>query len=166
MRGSNRRGFTLMEMVFAMMVLAILLSVSFAGASYLWKGEEVESSARKMQAMMMRALRMSVANQRAYVVEFDATQIRLIQASDVLLAKESDDTVESVDQVSISPEVEIYVRRWEEDKWRAVEYEILNFPVSGICEPVRFRLVKNGDVLEFSLHPLTALPTKQILEVD
>lgn len=166
MKNSNRsRGFTLMELVFAMMVLAILVGVSFAGASYLWKGEKVETCARGMQSVMMRALRMSVANQQPYSVVLDASQLRLVRTGDVPALQDGDE-VEGVEKGLLPSGVEVYIRRWEERQWRRVEFETLDFPVSGICEPVSFRLVHGGDVLEFSLHPLTAFPIEETLVVE
>lgn len=164
----HKAAFTLLELVFAMLVFAVLIGIGFAGVSHLWKGEKVETSARKMQSVMMRALRLSVADQKAFSVVVDPTRIRLIHASDVLLVENGDDVEEvvSIDEASILPGIEVFVRRWEEEEWRPLEMEILNFPVSGICEPVSFRLVNEGDVLEFALHPLTAFPTDETLFVN
>ncbi len=165
---AGRRGFTLLELVFALIVLAILLGVGITGASHFWKGEKVEASARKMQSVMMRAMRLGVAEQKPYAIAIDATQVRLIRASDVLLVESGDEDgeVASIEQVSLPTGLEVFVRRWQEEDWRRVELEILDFPVSGICEPVAFRLVDGGDVLEFTLHPLTAFPVEETLVVE
>lgn len=176
-RSNDYRGFTLLEMVFAMLLLVVLTGISFAGVSYLWKGEKVENSARKMQSVMMHALRLSVANQEPYAVVLDARQLRLIPAKEVLLLADEDGVVDRegedadngggiIKQVTIPLGVEVFIHRWLEEDWKAVEQEILDFPVSGICEPVRFRLVSGGDVFEFSLHPLTAYPTDESLLVQ
>lgn len=167
-RDQHYRAFTLLEMAFAMMVLAILVGVSFAGANLFWKGERVETSARKMQSLMMRALRLSVANQEPYAVILEPARLRLIDAKDVLLVKngDEDEEVVSIEQAFLPSGVEVFVRRWQEEEWKPVELEALDFPVSGICEPVRFRLVNEGDVLEFSLHPLTAFPSDETLLVQ
>lgn len=167
-RLAGSRGFTLLEMVFAMLVLAILVGVGIAGTSYFWKGERVETSARKMQSVMMRAMRLGVAEQKRYAVVLDTTQVRLIHASDVLLVEDGDgdEEVVSIEQMLLPTGIEVFVRRWEEEDWRQVELEVLDFPVSGICEPVAFRLVDGGDVLEFVLHPLTAFPVDETLVVE
>lgn len=172
-RDQHCRAFTLLELVFALMILALLVGVGFAGMNHIWKGEEVESSARKMQTVMMRALRLSVANQRPYAVVLEPTRLRLIEAKDVMLAEnaDGDSEVPSIEQAVIAPGVEVFIMRWQQEKWKAVELEVLDFPVSGICEPVRFRLVNEvgssgADVLEFSLHPLTAFPVDETLLVQ
>lgn len=166
MKASRRcRAHTLLEVVFAIMLLALLLTVGFAGAGQLWKGEEIETSARKMQSVMMRALRMSVANQKEYAVILDPTQVRLIAVDGVLVAEDGGE-VRSIAKETFVPGLEMYIRRWEEGGWRQVEFETLKFPVSGICEPVAFRLVNKGNVLEFALHPLTAFPTDEALVVE
>ncbi len=165
----SRGGFTLLELVFAMLVFAILLGIGVAGTQYLWKGDEVESSARQMQSVMMRAMRMSVANQKPYVVVLDPERVRLMGESDVHELNDSDDdgsVVEHIEQKTITPGVKVFVRRWKEQDWRSLESEVLNFPVSGICEPVAFRLLYKSDMLEFTLHPLTAYPTDETLLVQ
>lgn len=184
-----RAGFTLLEIMFTISLIAILVTVSIVAYKPDSAAKKMRRSTIKMEAMAARGHTMAKLHQKPFWLRLERDRVVLEGAAleeptvGVGLAVEVDefeeeqpdvDATELVEYDSYTfPEgMEVYLRRWgaNEVAWFHQEKEsdpILywSFGPNGLCEPIsiKFEIDKSWAILE--MDPLTARVADETSEI-
>lgn len=172
-RCKSRRGFTLLEIVIALVVSALVM----AGAVGLLKissdEHALKKASRELEGLAKRARLSAVLKQTPYALVFREGEVAMMPWAEALHAPEPDDLEAEAENtakrwlLTFDNGMQVVTRRWNEVEWRAVrgkESQIWRFDPNGLCEPIGVRLTIHEHVMELAFHPLTAAVSASELE--
>lgn len=183
-------GFTLLEIMFTISLIAILVSVSIVAYKPDSPAKRMRTATIKIEAMAARGHTMAKLHQKPFWLRFERGQVVLEGAAldevdrsvglqvdgeedfgDDLLDEEPIQRVE-YDSFPFPEGMEVYLRRWGADEiaWfhqKAPDDPVLfwNFGPNGLCEPVaiKFEIEKSWAILE--MDPMTARVADETSEI-
>jgi len=173
-RCKSRRGFTLLEIVIALVVSALVM----AGAVGLLKissdEHALKKASRELEGLAKRARLSAVLKQTPYALVFREGEVAMMPWVEAVHAPGPEDEEEGTGEakrwlLTFDNGMQVVVRRWNEVEWltvRGQESQIWRFDPNGLCEPIGVRLTMNQHVMELSFHPLTAAVSASELETQ
>jgi len=169
-----RRGFTLIELVFVMMITAVV----FGTAMYMISTPKIEQEIREahgeIEDLVLQARAMSYSYQQPFVVELREGEVRLMPLALPENSMEEGEAggadqggaLQSIDSMSwpvvvlLDPKYELSVKRWNYDFFLEVSNNVVERWVhvpNGPCEPMAIQLTSTQEqaFLSREYHPLT-----------
>ena len=163
-RRGSMAGFTLIELMVGLGIVFILLGVG-THAGRFWAAEQaLHKPMDKLKEFAKRACHLAIAEQRDWEIVINARSIemrpkqaaseadqRFLDAADTKLERKP-----GGESVTFEPDIRLAIRRFGEEKWQNPRPDHWVFQHSGICEPIHFRVEREGRALEVTFDPLTA----------
>lgn len=171
-RCSGHVGFTLLEIVIALLIACMIMAGAAAVLVYSSDQFAVQKASRELEAMAKRARMTAVLRQKPYALVFREHQVEMmpwIEASrdqDEVAERPADDDAARW-LLTLDNGMRPVVRRWAETRWqdlRGDQVEVWRFDPNGLCEPIGVRLVINDTAMQMAFHPLTAAISESELQ--
>lgn len=184
-------GFTLLEMMFTLSLIAILVGVSVVSYKPDSPAKQMQQATVKIEALSARGHTMALLHQKPFWLRFERNRVVLegaeVEAVDTRSDEEqfaSDDPRESeeeeqeishaveYDEFIFSEGMEVFVRRWgaAEMAWFHQEKEedpviFWNYESSGLCEPISIRFEIGENWTQLEMDPLTGRVSEETSEI-
>ncbi len=144
----NRRGFTLIEIVLALMILSLILAISIPSLGNYFEEQRLRSSMHQFATMIQEARHLAMTTQLSHRIHFSEKKIELFKGSPS--KKEEPEPIRTESWFN-----NLQLReKTEETPARYVMPEDWIFSSQGLCAPLRFRFTLQKSWMEFSIHPL------------
>jgi prepilin-type N-terminal cleavage/methylation domain-containing protein len=164
--------FTLLEMVMVLTISALVLAGAVGLMAFSSEEQKLRDASSQLEVLAKRARAAAMLNQTPYAVEFREGVARLMLLAEVgrdenytvggnrIGGKKVEEEGEGVlADVKFAEDIEIYVRRWNSEKWLPMEKKSIHvwrFDPNGLCEPISLRYVMEKTWMENTYNPLTA----------
>lgn len=171
-RGTQAGGFTLLEIVFVLGMVAMLVTWLTLSVGTVETEQKLREASGSIESLAKRGRNIAVRQQRAYqlVISKDSISIApqyVIMDSDEHFTEpeEGDAEIprENFEDITASEntddEVTYEIKRWRSDEWQLIEDDkkiILTLDPVGLVEPISIRCSIGKSWLIRELHPLTA----------
>jgi prepilin-type N-terminal cleavage/methylation domain-containing protein len=142
------RGFTLLEVCFALFIVAVLFVVAVPPAAHLYEEEQLRKPVRELQGLAKTARRQAMITHQPYQVLLSGD--RLVMAP----AEKKEDSVEKT--YVLPTDVAITVKHINEKDYKRPADDKWFFAANGLCEPMSFLFRRGDDWIRFQVSPLTA----------
>ncbi|HWB06126.1 MAG TPA: prepilin-type N-terminal cleavage/methylation domain-containing protein [Verrucomicrobiales bacterium] len=173
----SRRGFTLMEIMIVMAIIALVFVGSFRGVSALNEQAALEKPFQDLRSMAKTAWQRSMAEQRSWQIHFFPDHFVLepkaaVNQDDQKLFNAFDQQKQRSDgikSVHIPEGMLMEIRRWGTPQWIPMQgkTEIAwVFEQSGLCEPISVRFTSDRGTVGAQFDPLTASVKEEISDRD
>ncbi|QTN31800.1 prepilin-type N-terminal cleavage/methylation domain-containing protein [Akkermansiaceae bacterium] len=182
-RNKPPAGFTLIEIVIALMIVALITGGSIAAMLANSSERKLGNASGEIELLAKKARTASILNQTPYAIEFHAGFVRLLPFSQ---ASENERTTalgnsiggEAVAQgnrravrqeISIDPDISLSVRRWNTTDFIKPSDSFIpvwRFDPDGLSEPITVRLTLGNSYAQDTYHPLTATIAESELEAN
>ena len=176
-------GFTLLEIVIVIAIIALLAGGAIAALVYNSSKRKLQRSAGRVETLAKRARAIAILRQTPYALEFLDGRVRLSpwveagfedreELAELIREEEGgwpedreagpDPAAPVRDELAFDEEMVVGVMRWGSSDWIVFDNQrnrmIWRFDPNGLCEPitVRFELDEGESYLEQAYHPLTA----------
>ncbi len=165
-------GFTLLEIVFVLSMIAILVTWLTVSLSTVESEQKLREAAGRIESLAQRGLRIAVMQQRPYQLTITASSVSLAPrnafGSDEAVSMENEMDGEggdsrTFDDIAASEatdaEVSYEIKRWQSDKWEELEGDkriVITLNPIGLIEPLMIRCSMGESWIMHELHPLTA----------
>lgn len=156
MKMRRQSGFTLIEIVLALVVLVLILGMAIPATSALYGNEPLRDASRKFKIFSRTARLQAVSKGKAM-------QIRLVKGGFELATREQPDDI--LEHFVLEEDVGWLIKFWEDKKWRSPDGEVWAFESSGLCDPLRVRFFKDDSYIELNMDPLTAIANDETFEL-
>ncbi|WP_226373644.1 pilus assembly FimT family protein [Luteolibacter ambystomatis] len=183
---SPRDGFTLLEIVMVLAIVAMVIGGAVAMMVYSSSERQLRRASVDIEVMAKRARTIALLQQKPYAIVFMPGKIRLMPLAETTgvedslsssrgstrsshsAEKPSEDDQPSpsaaaqqpvYDEIPVNSDMTLNVRRWASDKWLPMDErrpQIWRFDPEGLCEPISVRLVYEESWIEDTFNPLTA----------
>jgi prepilin-type N-terminal cleavage/methylation domain-containing protein len=177
-----RRGFSLIEMVLALSLVALIVGIGSIGYSNGRDERLLREATVRVEAMASRGHAMSILHQKAFWLRVDGNRVTLFGAdiSPQAPMGEEGESWDDWEEAEESPELvyeeyeteaQISLRRWGagDDDWIASGEDgdvIWHFQSTGLCEPVSIRVQKDESWIVMHMHPLTARVEEEEMSIE
>jgi len=172
-RGGRRAGFTLLEIVVVMGVVALLFTAGLVGFYLSDDDRQLREASQELEVLAKRARTIATLEQKPYAIEFHDGSVRLMPYAEALLdpterelmlemreeGGEEVEPVSSKNSWSADEDMTLSIQRWGSDEWSDVNRRnrhVWRFDPSGLCEPIAVRFDMERSWMLVRFHPLTA----------
>lgn len=160
----SRSAFTLMEMLVALAIIAIIIAGSMIAVGALNDERKLRAPLNELRIMAKKSWARSMEEQRAWQIKLLPDRLVLepkqpIHADDLKLFQDVDKELNrgsGQDVIKIDPEIRMEVRHWGEADWHVPRPDAWVFEHSGLCEPINIRFISDYATIQVSFDPLTA----------
>lgn len=189
-RDGRSGGFTLLEMMFTLSLIAVLVGVSVVSYKPDSPAKQMQKATVQIEALSARGHTMALLHQKLFWLRFERNRVVLegaeLESVDTRSDEEqfaSDDPRETDEEAEISRTVEydefifsegmeVFVRRWgaAERAWFHQEKEedpviFWNYESSGLCEPISIRIEIEENWTQLEMDPLTGRVSDETSEI-
>lgn len=189
-RDGRSGGFTLLEMMFTLSLIAVLVGVSVVSYKPDSPAKQMQKATVQIEALSARGHTMALLHQKPFWLRFERNRVVLegaeLESVDTRSDEEqfaSDDPRETDEEAEISRTVEydefifsegmeVFVRRWgaAERAWFHQEKEedpviFWNYESSGLCEPISIRIEIEENWTQLEMDPLTGRVSDETSEI-
>ena len=165
-------GFTLLEIVFVLSMIAILVTWLTVSLSTVESEQKLREAASRIELLAKRGLSIAVMQQRPYQLTITASSVSI--APRYALGPDEAGYIEneqdgaggesgSFDDITaseaIDADVSYEIKRWQSDDWVALEGDkriVITLNPIGLIEPFMIRCTMGESWIMHELHPLTA----------
>ena len=165
-------GFTLLEIVFVLSMIAILVTWLTVSLSTVESEQKLREAASRIELLAKRGLSIAVMQQRPYQLTITASSVSI--APRYALGPDEAGYMEneqdgaggesgSFDDITASEAIDVDVsyeiKRWQSDDWVALEGDkriVITLNPIGLIEPFMIRCTMGESWIMHELHPLTA----------
>ena len=165
-------GFTLLEIVFVLSMIAILVTWLTVSLSTVESEQKLREAASRIELLAKRGLSIAVMQQRPYQLTITASSVSI--APRYALGPDEAGYIEneqdgaggesgSFDDITASEAIDVDVsyeiKRWQSDDWVALEGDkriVITLNPMGLIEPFMIRCSMGESWIMHELHPLTA----------
>ena len=165
-------GFTLLEIVFVLSMIAILVTWLTVSLSTVESEQKLREAAGRIELLAKRGLSIAVMQQRPYQLTINASSVSI--APRFALGPDESGYIEneqdgaggesgSFDDITaseaIDADVSYEIKRWQSDDWVALEGDkriVITLNPIGLIEPFMIRCSMGESWIMHELHPLTA----------
>jgi len=165
-------GFTLLEIVFVLSMIAILVTWLTVSLSTVESEQKLREAASRIELLAKRGLSIAVMQQRPYQLTITASSVSI--APRYALGPDEAGYIEneqdgaggesgSFDDITASEAIDVDVsyeiKRWQSDDWVALEGDkriVITLNPIGLIEPFMIRCTMGESWIMHELHPLTA----------
>lgn len=184
-KGHTRRGqaggFTLLEMVFVLGMVAILVTWITLTVSTVETEQRLREASGSIESLARRARNIAVMQQRAYQLTISegsisiAPQYMLTDVVDDYETERGEEAPPREDYENITAsedtdaEVTYEIRRWRSEEWILIEGDkkvVITLDPVGLVEPISIRCSVGKSWLIQELHPLTASVRDEEMSVE
>lgn len=173
----SRRGFTLMEIMIVLAIIALVFTGSYRGISALNEQSVLEKPFQDLRSMAKTAWQRSMLEQNAWQIHFYANRFELepksaINEDDRKLFADADRQKgrgSGKSTVNLPDGVVMEIRRWGQPQWIPVQDKVevaWVFEQSGLCEPLSVRFTSERGTVGGQFDPLTASVREEIFDRD
>ncbi len=141
----RQAGFTLIEVVVAMVILMVLLGLAAVSFRGLGLEQDLTREAAAIQRLAQKARLTAITDGRPIILEL---------RRDLVLAPGRELKL---------PQSQLEIRRWGSSQWGTAAGFAWRFEPNGICEPISLRILQGKASYEMTFHPLTALAVDEQL---
>lgn len=179
-----RAGFSLIEMVLALTLIALIVGIGAIGYSNGRDERVLRKAASKVEALASRGHAMAILHQKPFWIRLE--EDRLILAGADTTPEPLDDAGDEAQWEEWSYEEEqkrekiyeefstealIHLRRWgaNEADWQRPkkgEFIVWHFQSTGLCEPVSFKIEQAESWIVMHMHPLTARVEEEEMSIQ
>ena len=152
------RGFSLTEIVIALMIAGLVLGGAVGVMTYSSDEHALKKAAGEMEMMAKRARAAAILQQTPYALEFRQGVVRMMPWAQAAADRGDEEIPMRAEswELSLDNGMTARVRRWNSDEWvgaRENSSEIWRFDPNGLCEPigVELKLKESSALLEFNL---------------
>ena len=165
-------GFTLLEIVFVLSMIAILVTWLTVSLSTVESEQKLREAAGRIEVLAKRGLSIAVMQQRPYQLTINASSVSIAPRFALgpdesgYIENEQDGAggeSESFDDITaseaIDADVSYEIKRWQSDDWVALEGDkriVITLNPIGLIEPFMIRCSMGESWIMHELHPLTA----------
>ncbi len=142
------RGFTLLEVCFALFIVAVLFVVAVPPAAHLYDEERLQKPVRELQGFAKTARREAMTNHQPYQVLLRSDRLILTPA------EKKDDQEQKI--YMLPGDVTMEVRHLTDKDFKRPAEDQWSFAANGLCEPLSFLFQRGNDWIRFQVSPLTA----------
>ncbi|MBT8044743.1 MAG: prepilin-type N-terminal cleavage/methylation domain-containing protein [Verrucomicrobiae bacterium] len=170
-RAKQAGGFTLLEVVFVLAMIAILVTWLTLNVTTVETEQKLREASGNIESLAKRARNIAVRQQRAYQLTISADNLSI--APEYVSLPDDDEVQtdvdgepmvrENFDDVTASEETDkeitYEIRRWRSDEWELIEGDkkvVITLDPIGLVEPISIRCSVGKSWLMQELHPLTA----------
>ncbi len=147
-KGRVLGGFTLLEVCFALFIVAVLFVVAVPPAAHLFDEERLQKPIRELQGFAKTARREAMTTRQPYQV---------LLRSDRLILAPAEKKEDQPEQTYVLPgDVTMEVRHLADRDFKRPAEDKWFFAANGLCEPVSFLFRRGNDWVRFQISPLTA----------
>lgn len=144
----KKGGFTLIEIVLALMILSLLLAISIPSLATYFEEQRLRSSLHQFETILQEGRHRAMITQHPHLLHFSEKKVELLDGS--LSPKEEREPLLSESWIA-----GVQLReKTEETPPRYVIPEDWTLSSQGLCAPLRFRFTLKNSWMEFSIHPL------------
>ena len=165
-------GFTLLEIVFVLSMIAILVTWLTVSLSTVESEQKLREAASRIELLAKRGLSIAVMQQRPYQLTINASSVSI--APRFALGPDESGYIDneqdgaggesgSFDDITaseaIDADVSYEIKRWQSDDWVALEGDkriVITLNPIGLIEPFMIRCSMGESWIMHELHPLTA----------
>jgi prepilin-type N-terminal cleavage/methylation domain-containing protein len=163
-----RRGYTLLEICFALFILAVMLGAALPSISGWLKEERLRAPARQLSLLARTARLAAIQHQQPYQIIIRPDQIWIEPVNPPASPDGSTTTEASAsptgdpaandlpDRYNVPSATAIFVQPWYDNKMTIVTEWHWTFQASGLCEPIAVKFTQGASELELDFDPLTA----------
>ena len=146
----RRKGaFTLLEICFVLFIVAVLFAVAAPPVAKQFQEEQIRKPVRELQSFAKTARRLSMEQNRAYV-------ILLLNTGYLLEPLEKKDKDTQSLRYDLPGNVKYEIQRPSDRDLKVVADARWIFTPNGLCEPITFFFQRNEDWVRFRIDALTA----------
>jgi Tfp pilus assembly protein FimT len=144
----QERAFTLLEVCFALFIVAVLFVVAVPPAAHLFEEERLQRPIRELQSYAKTARRLAMAEHRAYEV---------LLRNDGYVLRSTEEKVDAKQlNYRLPDDVTFAIRRLNDREFRREADARWLFASNGLCEPLTFLFQRKNSWVRFEVNPLTA----------
>ena len=191
LKRTEQAGFTLLEIMFAIGLIALMVTVAFVSYKPDSAGLAMQKASVELESLAARGHTMAVLHQKPFWLRFDGRKVILegaeLEQVEVPLEGFYDeeenlefqrvrieDVKRTVEYETYEPEerLKIFVRRWgaQELDWFRKEKEeqadiYWEFESTGLCEPISIRFEIEDSWMELGMDPLTGRIQEELSEI-
>jgi prepilin-type N-terminal cleavage/methylation domain-containing protein len=180
----QRRGFTLLEMVFVLALIGIAMGGAIACFGVSSSERHLKGAAKDVELLTQKARAVSLIQQIPYAITVTDGHLRmgpLVEAgysnSELQEREAYENSLQQ--QGGVSPKFSqvrtdldlsafaVSIRRWGGSQFRPMrraDPEVWRFDPNGLCEPIGLRLEYEDGWIEMEFHPLSATIRDQSME--
>jgi len=148
LRRAQKSGFTLIEIVLALMILSLILAISIPSLATYFEEQRLRSSMHQFELLIQEARHLAMTTQHPHQLHFTEKKVELFDLS--LSEKENRTPIDTETWIS-----GVQLReKTEETPTRYLMPDDWIFSSQGLCAPLRFRFTLQKSWMEFSIHPL------------
>lgn len=140
--------FTLLEVCFALFIVAVLFVVAVPPAAHLFEEESLQRPIRELQSYAKTARRLAMVEHQPYEVLLlnDGYTLRPVEQN----AEDKQRNYRLPDDITYK------IRRFGQSDFRRQSDARWFFGPNGLCEPVTFLFQRKNSWIRFEVNPLTA----------
>ncbi|MCP5536664.1 MAG: type II secretion system protein [Akkermansiaceae bacterium] len=171
-RGTQAGGFTLLEIVFVLGMVAVLATWLTLSVTTVQTEQRLREASGSIETLAKQARNIAVRQQRAYQLTITeeavsiAPQFTSISDGEHLIEPEEneepaprDDFEDITTREETDAEVTYEIKRWRSDEWQLIKGDtkvVITLDPVGLVEPISIRCSIGKSWLIHELHPLTA----------
>ena len=170
-RNNRLGGFTLLEVVFVLAMIAILVTWLTVSLSTVETEQKLREASGRIELLAKRGLNIAVQQQRPYQLTIGAQSVSLAprysygeKEEDYMVLGDEDGAAQLnmediVASETMDGDVSYEIKRWRSDDWQLLEGDkkmVLMLNPIGLVEPISIRCSMGESWLQHELHPLTA----------
>lgn len=163
MHRADRAGFTIIEIVVTLSIVALLIAMAIGSTITLSHTRELQQPISKVQEFAKKARNLAILEQRPYMLEImphSVAVFSLVSAPGATVggfgAAQAATPKGRIDYYEFDPSVVLTVRRWRATAFAEPSRQIWIFERSGLCEPLAVRADSANGFIEVSFNALDA----------
>lgn len=175
-RAKSKNGFTLLEIVFVLGMIAVLVTWITLTVSTVETETRLREAAGDIGVLAKRARNIAVRQQRPYALTIAqngisiAPQYTSLEDEEIQEEEEGEKRFEDITATEkLDSEVKYEIRRWRSDEWLPIEGKkkvVIVIEPEGLVEPISIRCSFGKSWLMQELHPLTANVRDEEMSVE
>ena len=148
-------GFTLIEMVVVMLIIALLLGISVMSFQGVTEQQTLRTPALELQRMAREAVRRAGMYEQTQTIAFEKNAFSIRYKSDAKSVADADSKTVWQRRIDIPQNMRMSVMRWGGQEWLPATGQKWIVQPSGLCEPLSVRFELGPSHLEMRFNPLT-----------
>jgi prepilin-type N-terminal cleavage/methylation domain-containing protein len=160
------RGFTLLEMVIVLAIMALLMGVAVMSFDSVGHQQELRRPVSELLRMTAEAVQRASLYERAQVINFDARGFSMRYRTDADGRTSTDDTGLWQRRVDTPGNLKLTLQRFGSEKFAPAAGQRLVIAPGGLCEPLTARFELGPSWIEIVLDPLSGGARSEAMNIQ